>query len=884
MRDVLRPSRLRRGLLIVMGAIAVAVPLSQAALPVSAGLRAGTEKATVTKSLTRELSPSTNSPYPLVGAIRWDVWSGGSLGQEMELLMTPPQWHDRLPFYSTISDAGAVNIRLDSQATMDSEIAYAKAGSIDYWAFVYYGADITQLTSALDLYRSSAHTSDIKFSLILTTWAMQNGWPANVVDLAKSPQYQTVLGDRPLIYILADASYTKSNFDDLRSAMVASGTTNPYIVWMTGAVYDDTAFQFGLDAVSSYAQSGTGTIDVQYPYSVLSAANQQLWADMKGAGNKVVPLVSTGWDPRPIWANPPSYYPRAHTPYYATATPQEIGANLSSAINWVSANPYTAEPRTVIMYAWNEFAEGGSLDPTLDGGSGRLTAISQVMAQGVGRDIQPPTVSITAPTALAGISGTTTVAATATDNVGVAGVQFRVDGLDRGREDTQAPYSIGWDSTTASNGNHTVSAMVRDAAGNTSGAQVVQVTVSNAPTSKLLGNWTLSDVGGSITADTSGKNNRATLVGGATWTQGKNGSGIYLDGVSGYLDISDSSSLDGMKALTLSAWVNLSQLPSQNDILVGKDSNGQSYRFGVASDGRVSFVVGTTGNAWYSPGTVVTSRTVIQPGTWIHLVGTYDGSYLRIFVNGRMEKSGLVPISGAIVNSASALRLGAKPSANTDYTKGTLDEISLHSVALNQAEVLALYNAVAQNVDLTPPAVTMTQPADNAVVSGITSMSSGAADASGITKVEFYVDGTLLSADTSSPYAVSWDTKSYAHNTSHTLLAKAYDGVGNIGTSTLATVLVSDITPPVVSITSPLNRSYVTRGTTIAVSATASDKSPIARVEFSVNGSLTCVDPVPAYSCSWSIPQAKNIVYTLQARAFDIAGNSATAVSQVTSR
>src|SRR3989442_1235204 len=59
-------------------------------------------------------------------------------------------------------------------------------------------------------------------------------------------------------------------------------------------------------------------------------------------------------------------------------------------------------------------------------------------------DDTPPTVSITAPAAGATVSGTTTVSATATDNVGVAGVQFAVDGVNLGAEITAAPYTAPW--------------------------------------------------------------------------------------------------------------------------------------------------------------------------------------------------------------------------------------------------------------------------------------------------------------------------------------------------------------------------------------------------------------------------------------------------------
>jgi len=96
-------------------------------------------------------------------------------------------------------------------------------------------------------------------------------------------------------------------------------------------------------------------------------------------------------------------------------------------------------------------------------------------------DTTPPTVSITAPTASATVSGSSvTVSANASDAVGVSGVQFLLDGSNLGSEDTTSPYSITWDSTTASNASHTITARARDAAGNTTVSSGVSVTVSNS--------------------------------------------------------------------------------------------------------------------------------------------------------------------------------------------------------------------------------------------------------------------------------------------------------------------------------------------------------------------------------------------------------------------
>jgi len=99
-----------------------------------------------------------------------------------------------------------------------------------------------------------------------------------------------------------------------------------------------------------------------------------------------------------------------------------------------------------------------------------------------GGDTTSPTVSITAPFSGSSVSGTVTVSADASDNVGVAGVQFKLDGANLDAEDMTSPYSISWDTTIISNGSHTLTATARDAAGNETTSSVVSITVDNADT------------------------------------------------------------------------------------------------------------------------------------------------------------------------------------------------------------------------------------------------------------------------------------------------------------------------------------------------------------------------------------------------------------------
>jgi alpha-mannosidase len=100
-------------------------------------------------------------------------------------------------------------------------------------------------------------------------------------------------------------------------------------------------------------------------------------------------------------------------------------------------------------------------------------------------DLTKPTVTITAPVSGSTVADKVSVTASGSDNVGVVGVQFTLDGANLGAEDTLAPYAVDWDTVPGTNGPHVLSATARDAAGNVGTAADVTVTVDNdkvAPT------------------------------------------------------------------------------------------------------------------------------------------------------------------------------------------------------------------------------------------------------------------------------------------------------------------------------------------------------------------------------------------------------------------
>ncbi len=95
-------------------------------------------------------------------------------------------------------------------------------------------------------------------------------------------------------------------------------------------------------------------------------------------------------------------------------------------------------------------------------------------------DTTPPAVAVTSPTQGAGVSGVINVTANASDNRGVVGVQFLLDGANLGAEDLAAPYSVSWNTAAASSGSHSLRAVARDAAGNSTTSAAVAVTVNNS--------------------------------------------------------------------------------------------------------------------------------------------------------------------------------------------------------------------------------------------------------------------------------------------------------------------------------------------------------------------------------------------------------------------
>lgn len=313
--------------------------------------------------------------------------------------LSPSQYQYRLPFYSTVYGTNVVAVVNDSQAVMDQEIQYAHNSGLNYWAFDWYyptafiNAD--NYNHGLYNYLSSAYKSQMNFCLLLQgNWlGPASNWDTTVktlINYMNDPNYQTVLGNRPLVYIFnvgalattfgSDAA-AKNAMNTLRKAAVAAGLGAPYIVAQVWNPTDgvNAINNNGLDAMGAYAITADQDNQVQqYPHSDLRDANLLFWNKLAATGYDMVPTVTTGFNNSPRWT--PNGFPGLQpSAYYADATPSEIGDDLITALNWTYNNAPAAKANTILMYAWNESDEGGWLVPTIAEDGNRLSAVHQAI-------------------------------------------------------------------------------------------------------------------------------------------------------------------------------------------------------------------------------------------------------------------------------------------------------------------------------------------------------------------------------------------------------------------------------------------------------------------------------------------------------------------------
>ncbi len=344
---------------------------------------------------------------------------------------------------------------------------------------------------------------------------------------------------------------------------------------------------------------------------------------------------------------------------------------------------------------------------TAEDAAGNVGAPSNESSGVATSDTTPPAVSITAPSAGATVSGAVTVNATASDAGTVADVQFKLDGANLGPEDTSAPYATNWDTTTASNGSHSLTATARDAAGNQATSAAVAVTVSNVTPTGLVAAYGFGEGAGTATADASGSGNNGTISGASWSTAGHAGNALSFDGVNDWVTVPDANSLDLTGGMTLEAWVFPTTLGNGWRTVVFKEQSGDlvygmyANRPGTRPNGQV-FVAGNDRH--------VNGTAALALNAWSHLATTYDGSFLRLWVNGTQVAQ--LAQTGPIATSTGALRLGGN-NIWSEWFTGRLDDVRVYNRALTAGQLQTDMTTPVGGGGSpnTPPTVTISSPA-----------------------------------------------------------------------------------------------------------------------------------------------------------------------------
>jgi hypothetical protein len=173
--------------------------------------------------------------------------------------------------------------------------------------------------------------------------------------------------------------------------------------------------------------------------------------------------------------------------------------------------------------------------------------------------------------------------------------------------------------------------------------------------------------------------------------------------------------------------------------------------------------------------------------------------------------------------------------------------------------------------DTTPPTATITSPAADSALAGTVTVAVAASGNTSVARVDLYIDGALFGSDTTSPYGFAWNTATKT-NGSHTLTAQAVDGAGKVGASTPVTVTVNnvaDTSSPTVAITSTSRT-----GHKLNAKVSATDNVAVAKVELYVDGSLAGTDTATPYNFTVNLNSLALGTHTLQAKAYDKAGNA----------
>ncbi|NQT16282.1 MAG: FAD-dependent oxidoreductase, partial [Planctomycetes bacterium] len=199
------------------------------------------------------------------------------------------------------------------------------------------------------------------------------------------------------------------------------------------------------------------------------------------------------------------------------------------------------------------------------------------------------------------------------------------------------------------------------------------------PAEGLVGEWRFDEPAGRLAADTSGQKNHAMLSDGF-FVKGVDGTGLALNGQSTTATCPNSSSVCPQEALSIEAWIHLHEPPSSGFPSIVRKEESYALRF---AGGRLGFLLWKDGQA----ASLISAKADWSPDAWSHVVATYDGARLRLFVDGREDAASPKPFQGPIDATTSPLGIGS--SGSQHHFHGILDEVRLYCRALSADEIRA---------------------------------------------------------------------------------------------------------------------------------------------------------------------------------------------------
>ena len=344
----------------------------------------------------------------------------------------------------------------------------------------------------------------------------------------------------------------------------------------------------------------------------------------------------------------------------------------------------------------------------------------------------------------------------------------------------------------------------------------------------ITAGYAFNEVSGTTAADASGHGIVGTLTNGPTFTAGKYGNAVTLDGVNDFVNLGNPTALQFTGSMTVSAWVYATSFPADDAAVVSKRTAGEiGYQLDITTDTGTRTIgfklTNSSGGAMFRYG-----ATTLQPNTWYHVAGVYDAATqtLDVYLNGALDNGQLVgTVTSSQQNSTANVNIGRRAGATGFEFAGRIDDVRIADHALTQAQIQTdmatplggphRRRRIRQRrtVSLTPPA---------SIVSGTVTLAATASDNVGVAGVKFLLDGntTIGAEDTTSPYSVSWNTTT-ASNGTHTLTAQARDAANNIATSTAVTVTVDNQSPTGTVVIN--GGAAATNSTTVTLTLSATD-------------------------------------------------------------